>query len=618
MTNQSATALYLGIEGGGTRTTALLANEAGELVRRLDSGPANFRLLNDAALLRRFRELARRLPRPSALGVCFAGARDRRDWDRLAALASKVWPGIPCLARHDLESAIAAAALQSDGTPVTRVIILSGTGSCCYARNPAGKTAKLGGWGHLLGDKGSGYEIGLRALKAVVYYLDRDGVWSPLGRRILRRLQLNEPDDLVGWVQQAAKDEIASLAVEVFAAWAGKDRIAGDILEGAAISLAKDGVSCARRLESPGAPLEFVLNGSVLLRQPRFAREVAKRVKKLWRGARCVALGIESAWGAVALARQAAAGNLPVGAGFRPRLRATVAVEIRTKPATPKSVPESLSPTEQRNPRSVNLHTLSFTDGIRLMLSEEGGVPAAVLAEKAEIERALKLVVRAFRNEGRLFYVGAGTSGRLGVLDASECPPTFRTDPDLVQGVIAGGQRALWQAVEGAEDDSAAGARAMDFRDVTVRDVVVGIAASGRTPFVLGALIEARRRGAATVLVCFHPGLKFPRNEKPSVIIAPRIGPEVLTGSTRLKSGTATKLILNILTTLAMVKMGKVISNLMIDVNPSNTKLRERAIRIVRELSGCGVDEARRALEESRWVVKDAWHALTPRRRKPR
>jgi N-acetylmuramic acid 6-phosphate etherase len=176
----------------------------------------------------------------------------------------------------------------------------------------------------------------------------------------------------------------------------------------------------------------------------------------------------------------------------------------------------------------------------------------------------------------------------------------------MVQGIIAGGQTALWESVEGAEDDPQAGARAVEFRGVGRRDVLVGIAASGRTPFVWGALREAKRRGATTILLCFNPFLKIPPSDRPVLMIAPRIGPEILTGSTRLKAGTATKLILNIFTTLAMVRLGKVRSNLMIDVKASNTKLRDRAVRITQQLSGADSAASRAALERSNWEIQKA------------
>jgi N-acetylmuramic acid 6-phosphate etherase len=186
----------------------------------------------------------------------------------------------------------------------------------------------------------------------------------------------------------------------------------------------------------------------------------------------------------------------------------------------------------------------------------------------------------------------------------------------MVQGIIAGGQGALWRSVEGAEDDPVAGARAVEFRSVTSKDVVVGIAASGRTPFVWGALREAKRRGAKTVLLGFNPFVKIPGDARPSVVITPNVGPELLTGSTRLKAGTATKLILNIFTTLAMVRIGKVVSNLMVDMNPSNTKLRDRAVRIVQDLKAVDYATARSALVKSDWVIKKAVVRLKKRGKK--
>ena len=196
------------------------------------------------------------------------------------------------------------------------------------------------------------------------------------------------------------------------------------------------------------------------------------------------------------------------------------------------------------------------------------------------------------------------------MLDASECPPTFRASPEQVQGIMAGGQAALWRSIEGAEDDGGAGAQVIRFRGIGAKDVVVGIAASGRTPFVWGALGEAKKRRATTILLTFNPGLKIPRGQKPDLIIAPKVGPEVLTGSTRLKAGTGTKLVLNLLTTLSMVRLGKVIGNLMVDLNPSNAKLRDRAVRIVQELTGTDSETARCALEKSGWMVKTAWARL--------
>ena len=276
----------------------------------------------------------------------------------------------------------------------------------------------------------------------------------------------------------------------------------------------------------------------------------------------------------------------------------------RNLPAVVRSA--RVSPTELRNPRSRHLDKLPVRDAVALMLSEEAKVPRILLAHRPELARAVELVVRSFRRGGRLFYVGAGTSGRLGVLDASECSPTFRTPPEMVQGIIAGGDVALRRSIEGAEDDRDAGAKEMTRGRVGRRDVVLGIAASGTTPFVWGTLGEAKRRRATTILLCFNPFLVIPRALRPTLVIAPNLGPEILTGSTRLKSGTATKLVLNILTTLAMVRMGKVVSNLMVDVMPTNAKLRDRAVRITQESTGTDYTTAEAALKKTTWVIKKA------------
>ena len=259
----------------------------------------------------------------------------------------------------------------------------------------------------------------------------------------------------------------------------------------------------------------------------------------------------------------------------------------------------------------MKLDQLPIGTAVALMLSEEARVPRILLRWEHEIASAVRLVAGALRKGGRLFYVGAGTSGRLGVLDASECPPTFRAAPEMVQGIIAGGPAAVLRAVEGAEDDAPAGARAMIEKKISGRDVVLGIAASGTTPFVWGALAEAKQRRAKTVLLCFNPHLEIPRRMRPNLVIAPDLGPEVLTGSTRLKAGTATKLVLNAITTLAMVQLGKVASNLMVDVKPSNAKLRDRAVRILCELTGVESASARPALEATGWVVKKAASRLS-------
>jgi N-acetylmuramic acid 6-phosphate etherase len=261
--------------------------------------------------------------------------------------------------------------------------------------------------------------------------------------------------------------------------------------------------------------------------------------------------------------------------------------------------------TELRNPRSADFDRMSIADAVRLMNAEDAVVPAAVAAASAEVVRAVELVVAAFRGGGRLIYVGAGTSGRLGVLDASECPPTFLSPPDMVQGVIAGGWDALRRSIEGAEDSPDDGAAAMDERDVGPRDVAFGICAGGTTPFVRGALERARQRGAKTVFfACVSPQAA---PDDADVSIRVLVGPEVLTGSTRLKAATATKLVLNTITTVAMARIGKVYENLMVDVNTrANAKLVDRGARIIRELTGVSREAALDLLARTDGRVKVA------------
>ncbi len=609
--SETGAATFLGIECGGTRSVALLADARDNELNRATFGPANLRLLNDAQLARHLRSIAKEFPKPDAVCIGMAGARTEADWRRLQAAAAAAWKNIPCRATNDLETALAADRSRGGkSAPGAQILVLSGTGSCCYGRNAEGVTRKIGGWGHILGDKGSGYEIGLRGLKAVVYYLDLDGRWTALGQRLLRALNLNEPNQLIGWVLEASKDEVAALATEVFAAAAKGDQIAKDILSGAASSLAKDAVNCAEGLASQGERVRFVFNGGVLLKQPGFARKVAARIRERWPAAECGALKRESVWGAVTLARGGASKAGAESSVVSPASPAFARAEsggVGPQGPAPWDIRHlPAATTEQRHPESMNLDRMPVGSAIDLMLAGDEAIPLAIRRERRKIEWVVRKVAAAFEAGGRLFYVGAGTSGRLGILDASECPPTFRADPEMVQGIIAGGARAIANPVEGAEDDPEAGARAIRFRGVSRKDVVVGIAASGRTPFVWGALWEARKAGAATALVCFNPNLKVAQADRPDRIIAPDIGPELLTGSTRLKSGTATKLILNIVTTLAMVRIGKVVSNLMVDVNPTNVKLRDRAVRIVREIAGCDDAAARCALDKAGWKVKDA------------
>ena len=247
---------------------------------------------------------------------------------------------------------------------------------------------------------------------------------------------------------------------------------------------------------------------------------------------------------------------------------------------------------------------MTLGEAIGLMLSEEATVARKLLRERRRLERAVAAIVRAFRRGGRLFYVGAGTSGRLGVLDASECPPTFGSNPEMVQGVMAGGLGALVRAVEGAEDRTDKAVRAMDEHHVGPRDTVIGLAASRRTPFVVAALARARALAARTAYVTCTPRSEF--TLEVDVAICPEVGPEVLMGSTRMKAGTAQKLVLNMITTAAFVRMGKAYENMMVDLMATSQKLVERSRRTVMTVTGADYDTASRAIEAAGKSVKTA------------
>lgn len=260
--------------------------------------------------------------------------------------------------------------------------------------------------------------------------------------------------------------------------------------------------------------------------------------------------------------------------------------------------------TEQENPRSQNLSSLSTAEIVELMNDEDALVAAAVKRVLRDVVGAIDEMAERLARGGRLFYTGTGTSGRLGVLDASECPPTFGVSPEVVQGVIAGGYDACYRAVEASEDDAEAGATDLKQRGFSAADVLVGIAASGRTPYTVGAIKYARSLGAFTVALTVVPG--SPITQAAELSIVPVVGPEVVTGSSRLKAGTAQKMVLNMISTATMVRLGYVSGNRMSNLQARNEKLRDRAVRIVMAETGSGREEALARLEASNWIVPEA------------
>jgi N-acetylmuramic acid 6-phosphate etherase len=569
----------LGVEGGGTKTSWVLAEQDGVALRAIDQGklpPSNFRLTPAERLHALFQQLPREVNR---VGMFLAGCATEEDRSGLRTLCAGIWPAAKITVGSDRDSGLAAALGRADGIAVN-----AGTGASVTGRR-GDRMEKAGGWGHILGDAGGGYFISLQALRFILREYDLHRGEAQFTATILRALGLNNRDELVRWAQVADKNDVAGLVPVVFECAMNGDESVMKIVEEAAGVLSEYTAAVATRLGLL-AP-KVILLGGLFQRDGVYVHAFKRRLKKALSDAR-VSMSeqtpeLGAAWLASNLEERPA-----VSAGSRGRDEEYLAGAL----------------TEQRNVRSENLDKLTARQLVELFVEEESVVQEALRKEVASLGRAVEMATRALRGGGRLFYVGAGTSGRLGVLDASEIPPTFGAPADLVQGIIAGGAAALSRSVEGAEDDRGGGALAVAERGVGAADLVLALSASGRAPFILGALSEGKKRGAQTILLTCNPGR--PRFSDCDLEIDLATGPELLTGSTRLKAGTATKLALNIISTGAMVALGKVRGNLMIDVIASNEKLRDRAKRLVAELAHCSAAEAEERLELHGWNVRAA------------
>ena len=567
----------LGVEGGGTKTSWVLVERDENELRVLDQGklpPANFRLAKPDELRAIFRELPTEISRA---GIFLAGCGTEEDRQSLTRLCAEVWPQAKVIVGSDRDSGLAAALGNGDG-----IVVNAGSGSSVTGRRDK-RIENAGGWGHILGDAGGGYFLSLQALRLILREYDLHRGEVQFTTKVLRALSLNNLDELVRWAQTADKMEVAMLAPVVFEAAAGGDARVMEIIEEGARVLCEYTEAVATRLHAL-AP-KVVLLGGLFQRDSIYNHAFRRRLKKTLPDARVTNSERAPEFGAAWLA-----GEMQTWP------------EIQAGPAAEKIDDLAAALTEQRNPRSENLEKMSTHDLVKLFVKEGKFVDEALSGVIDDLASAIDLVAESMRKDGRLFYVGAGTSGRLGVLDASEIPPTFGASPELVQGIIAGGATALHRSVEGAEDETSNGALAIDRRGVKDADVVVGITASGRTPFVLGALRRAKSLGAKTILLTCNAAREKSVEVHLGIDLA--VGPEILTGSTRLKAGTATKVALNIISTGAMVRLGKVRGNLMIDLNTTSAKLRDRAARMVAELTDVDFNTARAQLEQSNWDLR--------------
>ena len=573
----SAPERILGVEGGGTKTAWVLVERDANELRILEQGrlpSSNFRLATTERLRSIFGQLPTQIDR---VGIFLAGCVTDDDRQSLRRLAAEIWPMAKIITGSDRDSGLAAALGRGEG-----IVVNAGSGSSVTGRR-GDRIEKAGGWGHILGDAGGGYFLAIQALRLILREYDLHRGEVQFTARILQALSLNNLDELVRWAQTADKMEIAMLTPVVFeAAVAGDERVL-EILEEGARVLCEYTEAVATRLHLL-AP-KVMLLGGLFHRDSIYAHAFRRRLKKNLPDARVGAVEqtpeLGAAWLAAEMEEQPRIGSTPPQEGID-----TLAAAL----------------TEQPNPRSQNLERMSARELAELFVNEETFVQDALRQALDGLSRAISLVTDSFRRGGRLFYVGAGTSGRLGILDASEIPPTFGAPRELVQGIIAGGASALYRSVEGAEDEEGGGAMAIEERGIKAGDIVIGITASGRTPFVAGALARAKSLGAKTILLSCNPVV--PQNSSADLVLEIAVGPEILTGSTRLKAGTATKIALNIISTGAMVALGKVRGNLMIDLHASNAKLRDRAVRVVSNLAGCDYESSRTRLEKANWNLR--------------
>jgi N-acetylmuramic acid 6-phosphate etherase len=454
------------VEGGGTKTAWILVERSGDELNILDRGTlpsSNFRLATPDRLRVIFSELPKQIDRA---GVFLAGCGTAEDRHSLSNLCAEIWPSAKILTGSDRDSGLAAALGHGDG-----IVVNAGSGSSVTGRR-GDRIENAGGWGHILGDTGGGYFISIGALRLILREYDLHRGEVQLTAKILQARSLNNLDELVRWAQTADKMEIATLAPVVFEAAASGDARVMEIIEEGALVLCEYTEAVAARLHLL-AP-KVMLLGGLFHRDSIYTHAFRRRLKKNLPDARVATGERPPELGAAWLAAQM-----------------DELTKVGAKPAENKIDNLAAALTEQRNPRSEDLEKMSARELVELFVEEERFVQDGLRGAITDLASAIEIVTGALRRGGRLFYVGAGSSGRIGVLDASEIPPTFGASSDLVQGIIAGGVTALHRSVEGAEDEESVGALALDERGTKDVDVVIGITASGRTPFVLGALGRA-------------------------------------------------------------------------------------------------------------------------------
>ncbi|NIA14762.1 MAG: N-acetylmuramic acid 6-phosphate etherase [Nitrospiraceae bacterium] len=565
----------LAFDGGTTRTRAGLYTSGRRLLAQADGAAANPTEHGIEACVASLTQLARQLNAENvacvAAGLSGAGREPVRD-----ELARRLHAALA--AERILVTSDLMPILQANAPRRPAVIAMAGTGSCVAGHDGGGRGAQVGGRGSLFGDDGSAYQVAVSALRGAADALDGLGAQTALVTELPAAAGLSDFSDFVTWSVRVSKEQVAALARTVQVLAERGDGLARGCLTNQAVLLAGQTLAAAHRLALQDGGTVYILGG--MFEHSAF-----------YRGAYEAAL-------ATATPRLTAI--VPEIRGHRAVLElAFLDAPVPgwlTDYCGAQAAPARIAATERVSPRAP-LDALTALEMVRRMAEEDAGVPWAVRQQAEAIASIAEASARALEEGGRLVYVGAGTSGRLGVLDASECPPTFGVPAGTVVGIIAGGERALRHSVERAEDDIQAAVRDLAALTPPIgrSDVVVGLTASGATPYVLAALAEARTSGATTAIVTCNP----PPPGAAHTAIVLSTGPEVVAGSTRLKAGTATKLVLNTISTAAFALRGLVYEGHMVGVVPSNAKLRRRAARTIAALTGVDSERAQALLDQS-------------------
>lgn len=604
--------VVLGIDGGATKTVAATIDEKGSVLSVGTAGGANPLLWGDAAFenIRSACDAALTIAQTDFDEVAFAfiglSGADEPNSPSHQFAKEQIRQRLPVTFALDNDSIVAhAGALAGqDG-----IVVVAGTGAIAIGITN-GKRVRVDGMGHWFGDEGSATWIALQALRSAARAQDGRSKLTRLTDALLKALMLNTLRDAATLLANGdlTKQELAWLATIVAQVADEGDAVAQRILHEAVECLAESALAVLRHLcdivhpsaHCLPANLPISYTGGVFRLTTEMSKLFCQAVLHRLPDAKLCEPKLPPHLGAGLLAAKHAGwrindewldritntgtqwGYFDLGAGL---------VEV---------LPRLLS--EQRNPASFFVDRLDVEAILQLINEEDHKVAPAVYQEIPAIAQVVRWSVRGSQRGGRLIYVGAGTSGRLGIMDAAECPPTFGTPPERVIGIIAGGPQAVFKAVEGAEDDMDAGREEIRKLAVNENDVVIGLSVSGRTPFVIAAMDEARKLRAKTAAITVNRDA--PIAAVADVVIAPVVGPEIVAGSTRMKAGTAQKLILNMISTATMVKLGRVQSNLMVDLRTWSVKLRERAKRIVAQLTGVSLTEAEQALQVNDWEVR--------------